>query len=198
MNNGLESTSNRKSDCNSAVHALGHSPKGIIMRKVLTIAISAVAAAALSGTPAAHASSDSKVPLIYGPLVECAAVADPIITGSSTETESYVKLKHDDDGGVRVELGLRDAVPGTTFDVRVVQVVTDATTSTATAMDCNTVDGQVITDDRGRAKIRLTEDRAKDADSFQVFAYPHVPAYPSDSKEAPSGYHTSLIPLDSE
>jgi hypothetical protein len=195
MNNGLGKHVNQNSDCNSAVHALGHSSEGIIMRKVLTIAISAVAAAALSGTPAAHASSDSKVPLIYGPLVDCAAAADPIITGSSTETESYVKLKHDDDGGVRVEVGLRDAAPATPFDVRVVQVVTDATTGTATAMDCNTVNGTVTTDDRGRAKIRLTEDRVKDADSFQVLVYPN----PADSKEeALSGYHTSLIPLDGE
>jgi hypothetical protein len=119
------------------------------------------------------------------------------MTGSAPKTESYVKLKHDDDGGVRVELGLRDAAPDTTFEVRVVQLVTDATTGIAAAAsdDCNTVDGKVKTDDRGRAKIRITEDRVKDADSFQVFAYPMSAA---DSKEAPSGYHTGFIPLDGE
>jgi hypothetical protein len=165
------------------------------VRKFATVLAGAAAAAVLITTPAS-ASPESRAPLLWVPAT-CKAAAD----SGTCPSESYVKVKRDDDhdrGALRTEIVLRDGAPSTTYDVWVnpATSVDDAVicadpdpdpdldpNPVAKAEDHSDPKGPLTTDSRGRGKLRLTADSA-DSRVISVCVVPRLEAETSSTVTA--------------
>src|SRR3954452_22813291 len=147
-------------------------------------------------TTPAWASPELRAPLLSG-QAGCDVAAD-LTHLCSQVSQSYVKVKLDDDGerdALRAEITLRDGTPSTTYDVWVNPAKSVTNAVICAEPDPNSAPNPVgevedhphpkgspiTTDSRGRAKLRLLVDSTDSA--FSVCVVPRVGA-PSPARGA--------------
>src|SRR5439155_18462194 len=127
-------------------------------RTMVALGMSAVlllAAPAAIATAAPTGGSHSLTTLIHQPLNNCELGADAI-PGSGTPSRGFVGLVVTPRGQVIAGVVLRDAVPGTTYRVFLIQSDGDLV---GPPLDCDVQDGTVSTDAAGNGVLVLSEQR---------------------------------------
>jgi hypothetical protein len=150
---------------------------------LLLAAPAATATAAPTSTTAPTSVSHSLTTLIHQPLNNCELGADAI-PGSGTPSPGFVGLVVTPRGQLIAGVVLRDALPGTTYRVFLIQSDGDLV---GPPLDCDVQDGTVSTDAAGNGVLVLSEQRLPTARYVHVYLFTQDPFF--------DYYDTPLIPV---